>query len=123
MTNPIEIAARALCTESNHAIFDATDHRGDCTGECFTCPLCEANDYREMARAILEHFRAAGFALVPVEATEEMIEAGTLVEERVASDLENYVSGVTPDWDTGMKVNAVTEAAIKAGDVLREGGK
>ena len=53
MTDPIEIAARALCTESNHAIFDATEHRGDCTGECFTCPLCEANNYREIARQAL----------------------------------------------------------------------
>ena len=78
----VEVMARVRCAaDTEHgdgaapAIFDVTEHRGDCTNEPFSCALCHANEYREAVGRDFSALSAAGYALVPLEATEEMADA------------------------------------------------
>jgi len=43
---------------------------------------------------------------------EEAIWAGIAAWDKAKHDLENYVSGVTPDWDEGMIVAAIYKAML-----------
>jgi hypothetical protein len=51
---------------------------------------------------------------VPVDPTDDMIEAGEAQLERCDEDMHNYVSGVTTDWDYGMEAEAVFRAMLAA---------
>ena len=81
----VEVMARMRCAaDTEHgdgaapAIFDVTEHRGDCTNEPFSCALCHANEYREAVDRDFSALSAAGYAVVPLEATEEMATAAQL---------------------------------------------
>ena len=75
-----EMRARVLCAADEDApdgkainyAFTTTYHRGDCTNEPMTCPVCYADEYRDKVRAIREADDAAGLKIVPAEATEAM---------------------------------------------------
>lgn len=49
---------------------------------------------------------------------DEVIEAGIAAWDKAKHDLENYVSGVTPDWDEGMIVCAIYKAMAPRADAL-----
>lgn len=49
------------------------------------------------------------------------IEAGIAAWDRARHDMENYVSGVTADWDEGMIVAAIFKAVARA--TLNAGAK
>jgi hypothetical protein len=83
---------------------------------------------RIAAQAALSAIEAAGMVCVPKDdETREvsdsalpfgMIDAGITVLEGVHADHQNYVAGITPDWDDGMVAVAVYRAmtAAKGGE-------
>jgi hypothetical protein len=101
--------------------------------QCITDPLgarTSWDDYMPEAYAALSAIEAAGLVCVPRDdETREvsdsalpfdMIDAGITVLEGVHADHQNYVAGITPDWDDGMVAVAVyramTAAAAKGGE-------
>lgn len=65
----MDTIAQAVCAADDGGIapviFAATVHKGDCTKDCHTCLVCEAEHYRALARAALDGLDAAGFTIVP----------------------------------------------------------
>lgn len=61
MTEMLERAARALCETDDGGItdiiFSVQEHDGDCTNQPYTCPVCQAEHYTVLARAVLEALR------------------------------------------------------------------
>lgn len=88
----IEVVARALILTDDagnpDAILASTEHGGDCTEHPWTCPLCEAEEYRTLARAaILATLRGIR------EPTREMCNAGIPI---------NCTGLPTGDWREGI---------------------
>ena len=54
---------------------NADTHSGDCTKQAWTCNRCFADVYRKQAEATMKAEEAAGLAVVPLNATEEMRDA------------------------------------------------
>ena len=94
------------------AVLAATKHAGDCTGQPHTCLVCEADKYRELAEATMKADTAAGYALVPLEATDEMVNIGLV---KHWPDIEPY-----PLPTNGDRMQNAINAAIATGNILRK---
>lgn len=68
--------AYAVCQWETDRFFGIQkEHGGDCTDAPITCNLCLEEEAYEVADAIAESDRAAGYRLVPEELTDEMEDA------------------------------------------------
>ena len=90
--------------------------------ELISAPLIKdryAPDHvRHYADLQLDALSAAGYAVVPLEATEEMVDAITVRSDEIDEEMRNYVSGISTDWDTGMVAQEQYRAAIAEGNLL-----
>ena len=108
----VEELARAMLIAGNsewfseehiNSVLAKTTHDRECEDGEY-CDFCWANREREVARATMEDDRAAGYALVPREATETMISCARIEHETL------------PKWED--LLNGIN-AAIAEGDVLK----
>ena len=124
----VERRARALMLQAKGKAsaeyhFSLKDHAKLCETHPESCGYCHAESFRLAARATMESDHAAGLALVPVEATETMVDAITTRSDEIDEEMRNYVSGVSTDWDTGMVAQEHYRAAIREGDILKPGAE
>lgn len=83
MTEKCKQVAMALCNADGgdaEQIFQATEHIMGCPAVAGTCPMCEVENYTVLAKAAIEAHGAAlkaeGLVIVPLKATDSMMEAG-----------------------------------------------
>jgi|TARA_Y100000310_G_scaffold74364_2_gene70554 hypothetical protein len=70
-------------------IWKATEHRGDCTKDAWTCPVCLAEEYRGYARAMLEEIR---------EPTQAMLDPMHTVASLTGHEITICGADIIPLW-------------------------
>lgn len=98
----VEKVARALCDADDggvtELIFQATEHRGDCTKEAFTCALCQVEMYTEQAVEFAASLKEKGLVIVPREPTADMKAIGVegWLEEKTAGYIYRSMIDAAP---------------------------
>ena len=106
-----------------HDYINRAYHADGVEGETYFTRYSMASCYEAGQDSILNVGKVFDRKNVTAGIDESIIVAGMDAMDLCDHDLENYVSGVTPDWDQGMIVGFIYKAMLRAHRRLVDAGE